>query len=93
MWRVLQHDKPEDFVIATGAMHSLQEFVEKVFAAVGLSASDHVDSDPALLRPSDITYSVGNPEKSKRLLGWQATVEFDCLIERLVRAEQERAES
>jgi GDPmannose 4,6-dehydratase len=88
MWRILQHEKAEDFVVATGKMHSLRDFVDKTFECLGLSAGDHMDSDESLLRPSDITYSVGNPEKAQRLLGWRATVDFDGLIERLVEAER-----
>ncbi len=89
MWRILQHDQAEDFMIATGKMHSLREFVEKAFEAVGLDASEHVDSDAALLRPSDITFSVGNPSKAKKLLGWQAEVDFKSLIGKLISAERE----
>ena len=88
MWRILQHEKAEDFVVATGVMHSLRDFVDKTFECLGLNSSDYVDADESLLRPSDITYSVGNPEKAQRLLGWNATVDFDGIIERLVRAEQ-----
>lgn len=89
MWRILQHEKPEDFVVATGAMHSLRDFVDKTFDCLGLKATDHVDSDESLLRPSDITYSVGYAEKAHRLLGWKATVDFDGLISRLVEAEKQ----
>ena len=88
MWRILQHPAPEDFVIATGSMHSLHEFVEKVFVQLGLKADEHVDSDPALLRPTDIAHSVGDPEKARRILGWKATVGFDGLIGKLISAEQ-----
>ena len=88
MWRILQHEKAEDFVVATGKMHSLRDFVDKTFECLGLSAADHMDSDESLLRPSDITYSVGNPEKAQRVLGWNATVNFEGIIERLVQAEQ-----
>lgn len=88
MWQILQHKEPSDFVIATGRMHSLADFVEKVFAAVGLEASRHVSSDSSLLRPLDLKYSVGDPSKAERLLGWKATVSFEEMIDRLVRAEQ-----
>ncbi len=88
MWRILQHPTPEDFVIATGRMHSLREFVEEVFGRLGLRAAEHVDSDPSLLRPTDIAYSVGDPEKSRCLLGWKAAVDFSGIIERLISAEQ-----
>jgi GDPmannose 4,6-dehydratase len=87
MWRILQHKEPSDFVIATGRMHSLADFVEKVFAAVGLEAGRHVSSDSSLLRPLDLKYSVGDPSKAERLLGWKATVQFDELVHNLVSAE------
>jgi GDPmannose 4,6-dehydratase len=85
MWRILQHEKPEDFVIATGEMHSLGEFVEKVFSTLGLHAWDHVDSDPELLRPSDILESVGCPKKANLNLGWNASIELDSIIQRLIK--------
>lgn len=88
MWRILQHKEPSDFVIATGRMHSLADFVEKVFAAVGLEAGRHVSSDSSLLRPLDLKYSVGDPSKAERLLGWKATVQFDELVRKLISAEQ-----
>lgn len=88
MWRILQHKEPSDFVIATGHMHSLADFVEKVFAAVGLEAGRHVSSDSSLLRPLDLKYSVGDPSKAERLLGWKATVQFDELVRKLISAEQ-----
>jgi GDPmannose 4,6-dehydratase len=88
MWRILRHDQPEDFVIATGRMHSLAKFVDKAFAAVGLDPREHVTSDCALLRPLDLTHSVGNPSKARNLLGWEAKVKFDDLIARLVEGER-----
>ena len=89
MWRILQRDSPEDFVIATGQMYSLKAFVEKVFETLGLQASDHVDCRPSLLRPSDITYSVGNPEKALKLLSWQAGTKVESVIEKLIHSAQE----
>lgn len=88
MWRILQQPTPGDFVIATGSMHSLNEFVEKVFAQLGLNVAEHVDSDPTLLRPTDIAHSVGDPEKARRVLGWNASVDFATLIGNLISAEQ-----
>lgn len=90
MWRMLTHDRPEDFVIATGEAHALEDFVEKVFDCFDLNWKDYVHSNASLLRPSDIFYSVGNPGKAKRLLGWEARTRFDALIENLVRCEVER---
>ncbi|PWC40437.1 GDP-mannose 4,6-dehydratase [Azospirillum sp. TSO35-2] len=72
MARMLAHDEPEDFVIATGEAHRLDAFVAQAFAYFGLDWRQHVRSNTALLRPSDILLSVGNPEKAKRLLGWSA---------------------
>jgi GDPmannose 4,6-dehydratase len=87
MWRILQHERPEDFVIATGRMHSLRHFVEQVFGAVGLDHAEHVESDASLLRPLDLTHSVGNPGKAAKLLGWRARVDFHDLVDRLVKSE------
>lgn len=89
MWRMLNHDTPEDFVIATGEVHSLEEFVAAAFAHVGLDWRRHVEIDPALMRPSDITRSVGNPAKAKRLLGWEAQTRMPELVTRLIAAEEQ----
>ena len=87
MWRILQHDQAEDFVVATGRMHSLSDFVDRVFAVLDLEAHEHVDADGSLLRPLDISRSVGNPEKAHRLLGWSTRVGFDELVQNLVKGE------
>jgi GDPmannose 4,6-dehydratase len=91
MWRILQHDQAEDFVIATGRMHSLSDFVDRVFAVLGLAAHEHVDADGSLLRPLDISQSVGNPEKAHRLLGWSTRVDFDDLVQNLVKGESRQS--
>ncbi|NJO53445.1 MAG: GDP-mannose 4,6-dehydratase [Bacteroidales bacterium] len=87
MWAMMQADRPDDFVVATGASHSLATFVEAVFAEVGLDWRDHVDHDPALMRPSDIACSRGNAAKAEQVLGWRARVDFAELVRRLVAAE------
>jgi GDPmannose 4,6-dehydratase len=87
MARMLQHDRPEDFVIATGTPVRLQDFVEAAFRCFGLDWAAHVESDQAFMRPSDISKSVGNPAKAERLLGWKATVRMPELVEKLVEAE------
>jgi GDPmannose 4,6-dehydratase len=74
MWRMLNREAPEDFVIATGVTQSLQEFVQAVFEEVGLDWRNHVVVDSTLLRPSDPMESVGNATKAKRLLDWNPTV-------------------
>ena len=88
MWRMLQQEKPDDFVIATGKPHTLESFVAKAFAQVGLDWKAHVDVDPTLFRPSEIAHSAGNPEKAMKELGWKSTVTFTELISNLVKAEQ-----
>lgn len=90
MWRMLQMERSDDFVIATGYSATLEEFVSRVFDAVKLDWRDFVISDPALLRPSDITSSVADPSKAARVLQWQATTKLPQLVELLVRAELER---
>jgi GDPmannose 4,6-dehydratase len=88
MWRMLQQNDPSDYVIATGESHTVEDFVEAVFAEVGLAWRDHVDVDPSLFRPSDIRYSRGNAKKATRDLGWQATTRFPELVRVLVEAER-----
>ena len=86
MWRILQQEAPDDFVVATGRSHSLGEFVDRTFAAVGLRASDHVDVDAGLVRPTDIAMSAANPSKAGRVLGWRATCGIDAIVRNLVDA-------
>lgn len=90
MWRMLQHDEPEDFVIATGKAHRLEEFVAKAFAAVSLDWREHVEIDRSLFRPSDLAYSRGDASKARNLLGWRPKVDFSQLIRILVDAERQR---
>jgi len=88
MWRMLQQDKPEDIVIATGESHSLQEFVALAFQSLGLDWQDYVEVDESLYRPSDLMYSEGDPSKALDKLGWKAEVHFAEIIKRLVSAEK-----
>jgi len=90
MWHILQQDCPDDFVIATGEKHSLRDFVAAVFAELGLAPESYVEADPALLRPSDIAESVGDPAKALRVLGWEAQYKFPQIVVQLVEAEIER---
>jgi GDPmannose 4,6-dehydratase len=89
MWRILQQDRPDDYVIATGVPHTLESFVNSAFSSLGLDWRKHVDIDPSLFRPSEIVYSLGNPNKALQDFGWRAAVSFPELITKLVRAEQE----
>lgn len=84
MWLMLQQDDPDDYVIATGETHSVQEFVDKSFDVVGLNASDYVVVDKQFMRPADVDILHGNYSKAKEILGWEPSVTFDKLIEMMV---------
>jgi GDPmannose 4,6-dehydratase len=84
MWRMMQEDKSDDYIIATGEANSLQDFVAEAFAVAGLNWKEHVDSDRTLFRPTDISWSQGNPEKAARQLGWSATVRMREMAARMM---------
>ena len=90
MWLMLQQPQPEDFVIATGQTNTLQDFVATVFEAVGLDWTQHVITDPTLLRPSEIMVSRGNPAKASAKLGWQAKRKMRDVIELIIEAVAQR---
>ncbi len=87
MHRILQQDEPHDIAVCTGEAMSLREFVDEAFAAVGLKSEEYVVEDKSLIRPSDITFSKGNPERARKLLGWEAQTKGKALIHRLVEEE------
>jgi len=80
MWLMLQQDIPDDYVIATGRAESLEYFVAQAFAHFGLDWREHVTTDPAHLRPSDLAVSVGDPAKAREVLGWAARTDIDGVI-------------
>lgn len=88
MWLMLQAKTAEDYIVATGESHSLREFVEKVFAEVGLDAADHVEISSTDMRANEAPASYADPGKALRQLGWQAHVRFDDVIKRMVAHEQ-----
>tara|TARA_B100000686_G_scaffold347391_1_gene435982 strand:- start:305 stop:1297 length:993 start_codon:yes stop_codon:yes gene_type:complete len=90
MWRMMQQDTPEDYVIATGKTHSVTDLVKTAFDHVGLNWQDHVEQDPTLFRPAEVDLLVGDPSKARRLLGWEPQVSFKELIEIMVDADLER---
>jgi len=87
MWRMLQLDEPEDFVICTGEARSVQEFCEKAFARVGLDADDHVVVDERFYRPAEVDLLVGDRSRAEAVLGWRPTVDFTGLVEMMVDAD------
>ncbi len=87
MWRMVQQEQPDDFVIATGEGHSLEDFVATAFTQVGLDWRDHVVIDPGLFRPTEIAISRGNPRKSRETFGWQAQYKMPEVITLMVKDE------
>lgn len=93
MWLMLQQDTPDDFVIATGRMHTVRDLIEIAFARVGLRWQDHVFQDPALMRPAEVDQLLGDASKARQTLGWSPTVGFQQLVEMMVDADVERVAS
>lgn len=91
MWLMLQQETPDDFVIATGEMHSVREFVEKVFTRLDLDWERHVEIDPRYFRPSEVEALQGDPTKARSVLGWEPRVGFDELVRRMVESDLELA--
>ena len=92
MWQMLQLPEPDDFVIATGEERSLEDFVATTFKELGLDWRNHVVSNTALFRPSDIERSCGNTTKAKDILGWEAKKTFREIIHELIKSEQLRTQ-
>jgi GDPmannose 4,6-dehydratase len=90
MWMMLQQDKADDFVIATGQKHSVRELVELAFEHVGLDPEGHVEVDPALLRPAEVNHLCGDSSKARAKLGWKPSVSFPELVRMMVDADLER---
>jgi GDPmannose 4,6-dehydratase len=89
MWLMLQQDRPDDYVIATGETHSVQEFLEEAFGYVGLDWRQYVVSDPKYFRPAEVDLLLGDPTKAKTVLGWQPKVSFRELVRAMVDADLE----
>ncbi|HWG47650.1 MAG TPA: GDP-mannose 4,6-dehydratase [Gemmataceae bacterium] len=90
MWRMLQQDRPDDFVIATGETHTVRELVETAFEHIGLDWRKYVVQDPALVRPAEVDSLIGDAAKAHRELGWRPRVHFHDLIRRMVESDLER---
>ncbi len=90
MWLMLQQEKADDYVIATGETHSVRELVEVAFGAVNLDWKKYVVEDPALRRPAEVDLLVGDASKARRQLGWKPEVTFTQLIQLMVKADLER---
>jgi GDPmannose 4,6-dehydratase len=93
MWLMLQQDKPDDYVVATGRQHTVREFCQLAFSYVGLHWEDYVEIDPALFRPAEVNRLRGDATKARTVLGWEPTVTFEQLVRMMVDADLERVQA
>jgi GDPmannose 4,6-dehydratase len=90
MWLMLQQDRADDYVIATGESHRVQDLVEVAFGHVGLDFEKHVRLDPKFLRPAEVDHLIGDPTKARSTLGWAPKVDFATLVKMMVDADMAR---
>jgi GDPmannose 4,6-dehydratase len=90
MWLMLQAEQPDDYVIATGATHTVRELCEVAFAHVGLDWQAHVKTDPQFIRPAEVELLLGDAGKAQRVLGWKPSVDFAALVKMMVDADLAR---
>jgi len=93
MWLMLQQEKPDDYVIASGVVHTVREFCRAAFEHVDLNYEDYVVVDPELFRPVDVNVLHGDPAKARGVLGWQPKVTFEALVEMMVDADLARLQA
>lgn len=91
MWLMLQQDKPDDFVIATGETHSVSEFLDETFDLLGLDWKRYVEIDPRYFRPAEVDVLCGDMSKAQRILNWQPQVRFKELVRIMVAADLDLA--
>ena len=90
MWLMLQQDKPDDFVVATGETHTVEEFCKVAFDCVGLDYKKYIYIDPRFNRPAEVDLLIGDCSKAKRVLGWEPKVKFEQLVNLMVQADLKR---
>jgi GDPmannose 4,6-dehydratase len=91
MWRMLQQDSPDDYVVATGESHSVREFAALAFSLAGLDYREHVVGDPLLYRPAEVDLLIGDPSKARARLGWEPETRFEDLVRRMLEADLQTA--
>ena len=91
MWRMLQQDTPDDYVIATGEAHSVREFVEEAFSLLGLDWQKYVENDPRYIRPTEVDFLLGDSAKAEKNLGWKPKVGFKELVRTMVETDLDLA--
>lgn len=87
MWLMLQHSEPDDFVVATGVSHSVQELIEAAFNVMGLDWRKYVKTDPRFFRPLDVNHLLGDASKARKILGWQPRTDALSLVRLMVEAD------
>lgn len=87
MWLMLQQEKPDDYVIATGQSHSIREFLDIAFSKVGLNWKEYVETDPRYFRPSEVDLLQGDSSKAQKKLGWKPKVTFDKLVDMMIESD------
>jgi GDPmannose 4,6-dehydratase len=87
MWMMLQQEKPDDYVIATGETNSVKDFLQLAFDYVGLNWQNYVEIDPKYFRPAEVDLLIGDSSKAKQKLGWEPKVKFDSLVKMMVDAD------
>jgi GDPmannose 4,6-dehydratase len=92
MWLMLQQDKPDDYIIATGENHSVREFLDEVFGYLDLDWNQYVETDPRYFRPTEVDLLLGDPMKAKKLLGWEPKVGFKQLVKIMTDADMKLAQ-
>ena len=91
MWKMLQHDSPDDWVLATGESHSVEEFTKLAFETAGLDYSDYIQTSEEYTRPNEVNYLLGDSSKAEKELDWKANVSFQELVEMMVKSDLELA--
>jgi len=92
MWLMLQQDRPEDYVIATGKTHSVRELVEAAFGCLDLDWEKYVKVDQRFVRPAEVDLLIGDPSKARKKLGWEPKVSFEELVRMMVESDLKRYE-
>jgi GDPmannose 4,6-dehydratase len=91
MWRMLQHDKPDDYVVAMNELYSVREFCEKTFSRLGLDYQDFVEIDSRYYRPAEVDLLLGDSTKARTRLGWKPQTSFNQLVDMMVESDLELA--
>jgi GDPmannose 4,6-dehydratase len=87
MWRMLQRDEADDYVVGTGVDHSVSDLVDIAFGYLGLDPAEYIRQDPRFMRPAEVDLLIADPTKAREELGWEPTVDFEQLVKVMVDAD------